>query len=131
MISAKKRFSINIMLDWAGFVDEGPHPVLEKGFYMNILISRCSHLRPSFWQEWYAIPLRLIIAWRFVAQSCAKLARGPGAFSQILHVPGMPDPPSCYTASGPPSWHSLPENLIGQRGLLSLSHKLFLSANSK
>lgn len=64
----------------------------EWDFYMNVLISRCSHLRPSFRQNWYAIPLRLIIGYGFMAHGYAKLARGPEHFTNILHVLGMPTP---------------------------------------
>ena len=50
------------------------------------------HLRPSFWQEWYAIPLRLIIGYGFMAHGYAKLARGREHFTNILHVLGRPAP---------------------------------------
>ena len=46
----------------------------------------------SLRQNWYAIPLRLIIGYGFMAHGYAKLARGPEHFTNILHVLGMPAP---------------------------------------
>lgn len=54
--------------------------------------SRCSHLMQSLRQNLYAIPLRLIIGYGFMAHGYAKLVRGPEHFTNILHVLGMPVP---------------------------------------
>lgn len=40
--------------------------------------------------SWYALPLRLIIGFRFVEHGYAKLARGPEHFVAILHAIGLP-----------------------------------------
>jgi putative oxidoreductase len=39
---------------------------------------------------WYAIPLRLIVGFGFMQHGCAKLARGPEDFINILHAIGAP-----------------------------------------
>ncbi|HSV00229.1 MAG TPA: DoxX family protein [Roseiarcus sp.] len=38
----------------------------------------------------FALPLRLIVGYGFLAHGCAKLARGPDHFIGILHTIGMP-----------------------------------------
>jgi putative oxidoreductase len=47
---------------------------------------------PSLPEAWYAIPLRLIVGFGFMAHGYAKLARGPEAFANILHALGTPAP---------------------------------------
>jgi putative oxidoreductase len=59
---------------------------------MNALIARYSHLMPSLAPSWYAIPLRLIVGYGFLAHGIAKLARGPESFTTILAHLGMPFP---------------------------------------
>jgi uncharacterized membrane protein YphA (DoxX/SURF4 family) len=81
-----------MMLHCAGFVDEAPASGLRKGFLYEYSDFTLLHLRPSFGQDWYAIPLRLIIGYGFMAHGYAKLARGPEHFTNILHVLGMPAP---------------------------------------
>ncbi|WP_372782035.1 DoxX family membrane protein [Phenylobacterium sp.] len=41
---------------------------------------------------WYALPLRLIVGYGFMAHGYAKLARGPENFAGILHAIGTPMP---------------------------------------
>jgi putative oxidoreductase len=41
-------------------------------------------------QDWFAIPLRLIMGYGFLEHGYAKLARGPDDFIAILHAIGMP-----------------------------------------
>ncbi len=41
---------------------------------------------------WWAIPLRLIVGYGFMAHGFAKLSRGPNAFVGILHALGVPAP---------------------------------------
>lgn len=60
---------------------------------MNSLIARCIRLAPTLAQCWYAIPLRLIVGYGFIAHGYAKLARGPESFTNILSALGMFDPP--------------------------------------
>ena len=70
---------------------------------MNNLISRCIRVSPAHWQDWYTIPLRMIIGFGFMQHGYAKLARGPEAFTAILHALGMPAPAliSWATIRGP------------------------------
>lgn len=42
--------------------------------------------------DWYALPLRLIVGYGFMAHGYAKLARGPETFAGILHAIGTPMP---------------------------------------
>jgi putative oxidoreductase len=63
-----------------------------KGSLMNNFIARCSHLFPSLRQDWYAIPIRLMVGYGFMEHGYAKLARGPDNFANILHALGMPAP---------------------------------------
>jgi len=42
--------------------------------------------------SWYAVPLRLVVGYGFMAHGYAKLARGPEHFTAILHALGMPAP---------------------------------------
>ncbi|WP_019833376.1 DoxX family protein [Sphingomonas sp. PR090111-T3T-6A] len=42
---------------------------------------------------WAALPLRLIVGYGFMEHGYAKLARGPDAFTGILHALGMPFAP--------------------------------------
>lgn len=42
--------------------------------------------------SWAAVPLRLIVGFGFMQHGYAKLARGPEAFTAILHALGMPAP---------------------------------------
>jgi putative oxidoreductase len=41
-------------------------------------------------QDWFAIPLRLIVGYGFLEHGYAKLARGPDDFIGVLHAMGMP-----------------------------------------
>ncbi|HEY3623556.1 MAG TPA: DoxX family protein [Roseiarcus sp.] len=41
-------------------------------------------------QDWFAIPLRLMVGYGFLEHGYAKLARGPDDFVAILHAMGMP-----------------------------------------
>lgn len=49
-------------------------------------------MRPagSLRQPWWALPLRLIVGYGFMEHGYAKLARGPEAFTAILHALHMP-----------------------------------------
>jgi putative oxidoreductase len=59
---------------------------------MNNLVLRCIRVSPAHWQDWYAIPIRLVVGFGFMQHGYAKLARGPEAFTAILHALGMPAP---------------------------------------
>jgi putative oxidoreductase len=41
---------------------------------------------------WWALALRAIVGYGFVAHGFAKLSRGPGAFAGVLHALGVPAP---------------------------------------
>ena len=60
---------------------------------MDTIIARCIRLIPSLGPCWYAIPLRLIVGYGFIAHGYAKLARGPESFTNILSALGVFDPP--------------------------------------
>lgn len=42
--------------------------------------------------RWFAIPLRLIVGYGFIAHGYAKLIKGPQNFAGILHALGVPAP---------------------------------------
>jgi len=60
---------------------------------VNSVIACCIRLLPSLAQCWYAVPLRLIVGYGFIAHGYAKLARGPESFANILSALGVFDPP--------------------------------------
>lgn len=41
---------------------------------------------------WWALALRAIVGYGFMAHGFAKLSRGPGAFAGVLHALGVPAP---------------------------------------
>ncbi len=41
---------------------------------------------------WWAVPLRVIVGYGFIAHGLAKLSRGPSGFSNTLHALGVPAP---------------------------------------
>ena len=41
---------------------------------------------------WWAVPLRVIVGYGFIAHGLAKLSRGPGGFSSTLNALGVPVP---------------------------------------
>jgi putative oxidoreductase len=49
------------------------------------------HLRQRL-SLWWAVPLRLIVGYGFLAHGLAKLSRGPHAFADTLHGLGVPAP---------------------------------------
>jgi len=51
---------------------------------MDSLLARCVRPFPLLPHDWTAIPLRLIVSFRFLQHGCAKLARGPGNFVGII-----------------------------------------------
>lgn len=42
--------------------------------------------------SWWAVVLRAIVGYGFIAHGLAKLSRGPDAFAAILHAMGVPNP---------------------------------------
>jgi putative oxidoreductase len=43
-------------------------------------------------RRWAPVPLRLIVGYGFIAHGCAKIAKGPEHFIDILHAIGVPEP---------------------------------------
>jgi putative oxidoreductase len=52
--------------------------------------ARRSRLQPV--AAWWAVPLRLIVGYGFIAHGLAKLSRGPSGFANTLHALGVPAP---------------------------------------
>jgi putative oxidoreductase len=59
---------------------------------MDTLIACSIRVIPWLAPYWYAIPLRLVVGYGFIAHGYAKLARGPESFASILGALGMFDP---------------------------------------
>ena len=60
---------------------------------MKMLLGLCTRPARSTRQAWWALPLRLIVGYGFMEHGYAKLARGPAAFTGILHALHMPFAP--------------------------------------
>jgi putative oxidoreductase len=73
---------------------------------MKSLLSYYARLIPQAWQNWYAIPLRLIVGFGFMEHGYAKVARGPEAFTAVLHALGVPLP-------GLFAWATIAVELLG------------------
>jgi putative oxidoreductase len=41
---------------------------------------------------WWALPLRMVVGYGFIAHGTAKLSRGPDAFAAVLHALSVPMP---------------------------------------
>lgn len=59
---------------------------------MNRMMQYAWDLSSPGSRAWYALPLRLILGFGFMAHGYAKLARGPDHFAAILQALGMPMP---------------------------------------
>jgi putative oxidoreductase len=59
---------------------------------MQSFINRAARPLSPAGSGWFAIPLRLIVGYGFMAHGYAKLARGPDNFAQILHALAVPFP---------------------------------------
>jgi putative oxidoreductase len=55
-------------------------------------LQRLAFQPPAHLRQGWAIPIRLIVGYGFLAHGLAKLARGPDAFAHILRALGMPAP---------------------------------------
>jgi putative oxidoreductase len=58
------------------------------------------------WDQWVALPLRLVIGFGFMAHGWAKLSRGPSGFAKLLTQIGAPLPE-------PTAWVSTFVELLG------------------
>jgi len=63
-------------------------------------------------QAWWALPLRGIVGYGFMEHGYAKLARGPEAFTGILHALHMPFAPLL-------AWATILTELIGGLAVLA------------
>lgn len=60
---------------------------------MKRLLQLCIRPFASLSEQWWALPLRLIVGYGFIEHGFAKLARGPDAFIHILQALHMPAAP--------------------------------------
>ena len=60
---------------------------------------------------WWAVPLRAIVGYGFIAHGLAKLSRGPSAFSDTLNALGVPAPEVM-------AWATILVELIGGSAVL-------------
>ncbi len=71
------------------------HPACNSSgakFQMDKLLARSIRLFPSLAPGWYAIPLRLIVGYGFLAHGIAKLLHGPQSFIDILSALSVFEP---------------------------------------
>jgi len=73
---------------------------------MKTLLGLCARQTTPLRQAWWALPLRLIVGYGFMEHGFAKLARGPEAFTGILHALHMPAAPLL-------AWATILTELIG------------------
>lgn len=73
---------------------------------METLLELCARPAASLRRAWWALPLRLIVGFGFMEHGYAKLARGPEAFTGILHALHMPAAPLL-------AWATILTELIG------------------
>ena len=55
---------------------------------------------------WWALPLRVVVGYGFIAHGLAKLTRGPSGFANTLHALGVPAPDAM-------AWATIGVELIG------------------
>jgi putative oxidoreductase len=79
---------------------------------MKSLLDSWTQPASSLRQAWWALPLRAIVGYGFIAHGCAKLARGPAAFTGILHALHMPFAPLL-------AWATILTELIGGLAVLA------------
>jgi putative oxidoreductase len=60
---------------------------------------------------WWAVPVRVIVGYGFIAHGLAKLSRGPSGFSNTLHALGVPAPDVM-------AWATILVELIGGSAVL-------------
>jgi putative oxidoreductase len=78
----------------SGQLNQPPH-IFGDGGDMNLKTTVIEMLSGRRWDaaaRWAPVPLRLIVGYGFMEHGFAKLARGPEAFTTILHAIGVPAP---------------------------------------
>jgi putative oxidoreductase len=78
---------------------------------MKSLLALSTRPLNSLCQAWWALPLRAIVGYGFMEHGYAKLARGPEAFTGILHALHMPFAPLL-------AWATILTELIGGLAVL-------------
>jgi putative oxidoreductase len=78
---------------------------------METVLELCTRPAAALRQAWWALPLRLIVGYGFMEHGFAKLARGPAAFTAILHALHMPAAPLL-------AWATILTELIGGLAVL-------------
>lgn len=73
---------------------------------MKSLLEFCARPVGVLRENWWALPLRLIVGYGFMEHGFAKLARGPDSFIGILHALHMPAAPLL-------AWATILTELIG------------------
>ena len=73
---------------------------------MNSLLDLCTRPFASLREQWWALPLRLIVGYGFMEHGFAKLARGPESFISILQALHMPAAPLL-------AWATILTELVG------------------
>lgn len=73
---------------------------------METLLELCTRPTAALRRAWWTLPLRLIVGYGFMEHGYAKLARGPEAFTGILHALHMPAAPLL-------AWATILTELIG------------------
>lgn len=79
---------------------------------MKTLLRLCTRPADSFRRAWWTLPLRLIAGFGFMEHGYAKLARGAGHFTGILHALHMPLAPFL-------AWATILTELIGGLAVLT------------
>src|SRR5260370_14141548 len=74
----------------------------------------------DLWEQWVALPLRLVIGFGFMAHGWAKLSRGPSGFAKLLTQIGAPVPETT-------AWVSTFVELLGGLAILVGAFVEFLS----
>jgi putative oxidoreductase len=78
----------------SGQLNQPPH-IFGDGGDMNLKTTVIEMLSGRRWDaaaRWAPVPLRLIVGYGFMEHGFAKIARGPEAFTTILHAIGVPAP---------------------------------------
>jgi putative oxidoreductase len=73
---------------------------------MKSLLELCTRPVGSLREDWWALPVRLIVGYGFMEHGWAKLARGVGSFTGILHALHVPAAPIL-------AWATILTELIG------------------
>ena len=79
-----------------------------------------SQLSARPWAAWWALPLRVVVGYGFIAHGLAKLTRGPSGFANTLQALGVPSPDVM-------AWATIGVELIGGFAVLIGAFLLIVS----